>query len=62
MRPHWIVKSITQLSRIFMIDIVSKGIFKVQIQLTMHFVNKSKNPGSAPKIKSYFFSNDVVNH
>lgn len=62
MRPHWVVKSITQLSRIFMIDITSKGIFKVQIQLTMHFVNKSKNPGSAPKIKSYFFSNDVVNH
>ena len=62
MRPHWVVKSITQLSRIFMIDIVSKGIFKVQIQLTMHFVNKSKNPGSAPKIKSYYFSNDVINH
>lgn len=26
----------------------------------MHFVNKSRNPGSAPKIKQYFFPNDSI--
>tara|TARA_B110000305_G_C19297765_1_gene567522 strand:- start:259 stop:486 length:228 start_codon:yes stop_codon:yes gene_type:complete len=27
--PHWQVKSITKLDRIFMIDVSSKGLFKV---------------------------------
>jgi len=36
--------------------------FKVQINLIMHFVNASLNPGSAPKIKQYLFPNDSVNY
>lgn len=28
-RTHWIVKSVTPVSRIFMIDVQSKGMFKV---------------------------------
>ena len=38
---------------LFMIDVTSKGIFKVQLELIMHFVNASRNPGQAPKIKKY---------
>ena len=36
-----------------MIDVTSKGIFKVQLELIMHFVNASRNPGQPPKIKKY---------
>ena len=55
MRPHWIVKSVIELERIFMIDIQQKGVFKVTLELQMHFVNESRNPGSLPKIKRYSF-------
>ena len=61
-RPHYIVKSVTPLSRIFMIEVSTKGMFKVQIQVTLHFVNESLNPGTAPKIKQYTFSNDMTNY
>ena len=61
-RPHWEVKSVTPLKRIFMIDIQTKGIFKVTLTANLHFVNASLNPGSAPNIKQYTFSNDLVNY
>ena len=56
------MKSVTSVSRIFMIDVQSKGLFKQQINLILHFVNITLNPGSPPKIKQYLFSNDMVNH
>ena len=36
--------------------------FKVQINLIMHFVNASLNPGTPPKIKQYLFTNDMINY
>jgi hypothetical protein len=61
-RFHWQVKSITPLERIFMIDVTSKGIFKVQIEIMMHFVNESRNPGTIPKIKKYSFGVGVADN
>ena len=61
-RTHWIVKSVTPLSRVFMIDVQSRGMFKVQINLVLHFVNASMNPGEPPKIKQYLLSNSIASH
>ena len=61
-RFHWQVKSITPLERIFMIDVTSKGLFKVQIEIMMHFVNESRNPGTLPKIKKYSFGVGVADN
>ena len=61
-RTHWLVKSVTPIKRIFMIDVQSRGMFKTQINLTMHFVNKCLNPGEPPKIKQYLFSNGMTNY
>ena len=61
-RAHLIVKSVTPLNRVFMIDVSLKGIFKASLHLVVHFVNASLSPGSAPKIKQYTFSNDSINH
>ena len=61
-KPHWIVKSVTPLRRIFMIDVQSKGMFKTTLTVILHFINKSLNPGTAPKIKTYSLSNDSVNY
>jgi hypothetical protein len=54
-KSHWLVKSITDLDRIFMIDVTSKGIFKISIEIILHFVNASRSKGSVPKIKKYAF-------
>ena len=48
------MKSIIQLERIFMVDVSQKGIFKVSMELVLHFVNESRNPGTLPKIKKYY--------
>lgn len=45
------VKSLTNLERLYMIDIVEKG--KKEIELVMHFVNKQFNPTMSPVIKRY---------
>ena len=60
-RDHWVVKSVTELNRIFMIDVTSKGVIKVQIEVIFHFVNKSRNPGNLPDIKRFYFGNDNTN-
>jgi hypothetical protein len=57
---HWEVKSLIELERIFMIDVTSSGVFKIQISIILHFVNESRNPGSAPKIKKYSFGADAT--
>ena len=38
-REHWMVKSVTEMNRIFMIDVTSKGVVKIQIEVIFHFVN-----------------------
>jgi len=45
------VKSLTNLERLYMIDILEKG--KKEIELVMHFVNKQFNPTMSPVIKRY---------
>jgi len=44
-----------------MIDVTSKGVIKIQIEVIFHFVNKTRNPGTLPQIKRYFFGNDLPN-
>ena len=46
-----LVKSKTNLERLYMIDIVEKG--KKEIEIIMHFVNKHYNPLLSPDIKRY---------
>ncbi len=55
-RPHFQVKSVIELERIFMVDVSQKGVFRVQLELILHFVNESRNPGTLPKIKKFFFN------
>ena len=43
-----------------MIDVTSKGVIKVQIEVIFHFVNKSRNPGTLPDIKRFYFGNDSI--
>jgi hypothetical protein len=45
------VKSVTNLSRLYMLDIVEKG--KKEIELILHLVNKALNPLMSPEIKRY---------
>ena len=46
-----VVKSKTELARLYMIDVVEKG--KKEIEVIMHFVNKEFNPMMSPEIKRY---------
>mmetsp|Transcript_7041 Transcript_7041/g.11849 ORF Transcript_7041/g.11849 Transcript_7041/m.11849 type:complete len:90 (-) Transcript_7041:82-351(-) len=51
--PVYLVKSVIELERIFMIDVVQRGLFKVSLELILHFVNESRHPGTPPKIKRF---------
>jgi hypothetical protein len=45
------VKSVTKLERLFMIDILERG--KKEIEVILHFVNKSYSPTMSPVIKRF---------
>lgn len=53
-----VVKSVTHLSRLYMLDIVEKG--KKEIELILHFVNKQQNPTMSPDIKRFRMVLDAV--
>lgn len=55
-----ITKSVTHLSRLYMLDIVEKG--KKEIELILHFVNKQCNPTLSPVIKRFRMTLDQSTH
>ena len=56
---YYTLKSVTELNRIFMVDIRKKGIFSGNnVEMTLHFVNVTKQLGQPPKIKTYTIGNN----
>ena len=49
----WQIKSITELNRLFMIDISYRNQVVEPSELFLHFVNQQKLPGGFPDIKRY---------
>lgn len=52
-----VVKSKTELERLFKLDIVEKG--KREMEVIFHFVNKEKNPLEPAEIKRYLMLVDT---
>lgn len=46
-----VVKSITELERLFKVDIFARS--QTEIEVVLQFVNKERNPGQLPEIKRY---------
>ena len=57
--PKGIVKSITPLERLFMVDIVAPTTDRGEFQLVLHFVNESRDIKLSPLIKKYSMINDI---
>jgi len=49
-RAKGIVKSCTELERLFKVDVFERG---NDIDLVLHFVNKARNPRESPEVKRY---------
>jgi hypothetical protein len=57
--PKGIVKSVTSLERLFMIDVVAPVTDKGEFELVLHFVNESRDIKIAPVIKKYSLVNNI---
>lgn len=55
--PMGIVKSVTALERLFMVDILVTS--NEEFELVLHFVNAERNPAIAPTIKRFFLKNEL---
>ena len=55
--PMGIVKSVTELERLFMVDILVTS--NDEFELVLHFVNRERNPAIAPSIKRFFLKNEL---
>ena len=54
--PMGIVKSVTALERLFMVDILVTS--NDEFELVLHFVNAERNPAIAPAIKRFYLKNE----
>ena len=55
-KPMGIVKSVTGMERLFMVDILATRNY--EFELVLHFVNARRDPSVAPTIKRYLLTND----
>ena len=56
--PKGLVKSCTELERLFKIQVLQGKANQSDFELILHFVNKARNPLELPEVKKYKLQND----